>query len=298
MDQHLLTFVTVCEKKNFTRAAESLHLTQSAVSLEIKNLEAKYGVKLLDRTNKYVRLTKAGEILYFHAKEIVNLHEKAQRLIEDLSFTSSGPLVIGSSYTFGEYALPRIIANFVNEYPKVTPSINIRNTKRVIDQVLQREIDVGIIEGTAEHPDLTIHPFAQDEMVVIVPHNHRLSQYKEIDAAKLASETWILREKGSGTREMTDRILSTIGLSPESVMEFGSSQIIKESVESGLGISAISEWAIRKEVTYGTLIPLRIKDQSFKRNMYYVTHASQFQTKATELFIDFLCSNAVPIIGG
>src|SRR4051812_1737156 len=110
MDYHLLTFVTVVDKKNFTRAAETLHISQSAVTLSIKALEKDYDLKLLDRNNKYVRLTKAGEILYHHAKKILSQYDRMNRLIDDLSNSASGILTIGSSYTFGEYLLPKLIS--------------------------------------------------------------------------------------------------------------------------------------------------------------------------------------------
>jgi len=288
MDRHLLTFVTVSKEKNFTRAAEQLHLSQSAVSREIETLEKEYGAKLFDRTNKYVRLTKAGEILYHHAENILIQQDRAKRLIYDLTHMASGGLSIGSGYTFGEYILPWIISDFRHTYPLVTPKITIMNSKRISTQVHCRELDLGIVEGDLKPEDLVVKPFAQDEMMVIVPSTHRLSNKSEVDFASLESETWILRETGSGTREVTERVFSKVGFCPLSIMEFGSSQIIKESVEAGLGISLISKWVIRKEIDYGLLHALRIKEHPIVRNFSYVIHASQFRTKAMELFLDFL----------
>ena len=185
MDQNLLTFVTVIEKESFTKAAEELFISQSAVSLQIKSLEKKYRVKLFDRTNKYIRLTKAGEILYVHAKEIMKQYNKAERLIDDLFFKASGPLYIGSSYTFGEYVLPEMIAQFKDIYPDIIPNISIRNSKRIAEQVLQQEIDIGILEGKVEHTDLAVQSFAQDEMAVIVPATHRLADQDEVEFSEL-----------------------------------------------------------------------------------------------------------------
>lgn len=291
MDQHLLVFLAVADKKNFSRAAEELHITQSAVSLDIKSLEKRYGVKLFERSNKYVRLTKAGEILYYHAKEILSNYTKAQRLIDDLSHSANGPLSIGSGYTFGEYKLPQILSSFKRQYPNITPKITIKNSKRISAQILRHELDLGIIEGNFAQSNLVINPFAHDEMVIIVSCNHHWSDKTEIEPEMLKEESWILREVGSGTREATDRMFKQIGISPHCIMEFGSSQIIKESVEAGLGISFISKWAIRKELALGTLSSLRIRNHTFTRNFSYVTHTSQFKTKATDLFIQFLCQN-------
>lgn len=288
MDQQLLTFVTVAEKKNFTRTAEALHITQSAVTLIIKGLEKKYGVKLFDRTNKYVRLTKAGEVLYHHAKEILIKYENMQRLIDDLSYSQSGPIFIGSSFTFGEYLLPRIVSEFKAAYPLITPDISIRNTKRIIAKLLRHELDVGIVEGKAEHPNLIIHPFAQDEMFVIVSSNHHFASRNEIELGELASETWVLREEGSGTRQTIDSLFFGNHFSPSAIMSFGSSQIIKESVEAGLGISIMSKYVIRKEISLGTLHPIRIKNNPILRNFSYVIHKSDFHTKILDVFLEFL----------
>lgn len=288
MDQNLLTFVTVIEKESFTKAAEELFISQSAVSLQIKSLEKKYRVKLFDRTNKYIRLTKAGEILYVHAKEIMKQYNKAERLIDDLFFKASGPLYIGSSYTFGEYVLPEMIAQFKDIYPDIIPNISIRNSKRIAEQVLQQEIDIGILEGKVEHTDLAVQSFAQDEMAVIVPATHRLADQDEVEFSELIDETWILREKGSGTREVTDRVFLEHEFHPTAIMEFGSSQVIKEAVQRGLGISIISEWLIINKIKYGDLVSLKIKNYPIKRRIHFVTNNAQLPTKATELFMSFL----------
>lgn len=288
MDRRMLTFVTVADKQNFTRAAEELHLTQSAVSREIEALEQEYGAKLLDRTNKFVHLTRAGEILYFHAKNIVNEYYQARALIHDLANTAVGSLSIGSSYTFGEYVLPHIIAEFKKMHPRITPKITIMNSQRISLQVSRREVDLGIIEGVPELKGVITHPFAQDEMMVIVPPGHRLSTMNEVDIHALSTETWILREPGSGTRDITDQVFRNLGFAPTSVVEFGSTQIIKESVHAGLGVAIMSKFVIKNDVNFQLLHALRVEDYPIFRDFFCATPASQFRTKALELFLDFL----------
>ncbi|QSO51443.1 LysR family transcriptional regulator [Alicyclobacillus curvatus] len=300
MDRHLVTFVAVVNKQSFTRAGEELNLTQSAVSREIEALEAEYGAKLLDRTNKFVRLTRAGEILYFHAKNIVNEYERAQRLIHDLTHEPVGSLSIGSSYTFGEYMLPHIIAEFKQMYPLIVPKITIMNSKRIRLQVLRREVDLGIvdlgtIEGSPESKDVVMRPFARDEMVVIVPPTHRFAQMNEVNLEDFASETWILREPGSGTRDITDHIFADMDFSPAFVMEFGSTQIIKESVRAGLGVAIVSKFVIQTDLGFQLLHALRIKGLPMYREFFCVTNASQFHSKALDLFLDYLYQRSYPI---
>jgi len=292
MDHHLRTFVAVVELKNFTRAAEILHITQSAVTLSIKTLEKTYQVKLLDRTNKFVRLTRAGEILYHHAKEILAKYDHAKRLIDDLSHRVSGPLSIGSSYTFGEYILPKLISEFKKMFPLVRPNITIRNTEAIVTQLLQHELDLGIVEGKVDHPQVLVQPFAKDEMVVVVPFDHPYAENKVLDLQDLKSETWILREKGSGTRQSVEGVFEQLNFSPASTMDFGSSQIIKESVEAGLGVTILSESIIRKELLLGTVRSLRIRDFPMIRDFSYVIYDSEFHPKSTDLFLKHLSNLA------
>ncbi|WP_445506210.1 LysR family transcriptional regulator [Niallia sp. 03190] len=294
MDYHLLTFVTVVEKQNFTRAAEALHITQSAVTLSIKSLEKKYNAKFLDRTNKYVRLTNAGEILYKHAKKILTQYEQVERLIENTTDVVSGPLIIGSSYTFGEYLLPRYIADFINENKLVNPKITIRNSNTIVSQLLRGELNIGIVDGMIEsHPNLSSTPFAKDEMVVIVDKDHPLARYEEVDLEDLYEETWIIREEGSGSRQTIDQLFNKFAFSPPVVRSFGSTQIIKESVEAGLGISIVSKFAIQKETCMQTIIPLKIKNTSIIRTFSYVVPKTKFRARSVDLFLKKLKDNKI-----
>ncbi|OYD09013.1 LysR family transcriptional regulator [Paludifilum halophilum] len=288
MDRSLSVFMTVVKTRNFSRAAEELHLTQPGVSLHIQSLEKKYETRLLDRSSKSVRLTPSGEILYRHGKEILNQYARVKRLIADLTQSASGTLSIGASFTFGEYVLPRIIAGFWATYPRITPTITIENTKEVGEQVVRRELDLGVVEGRLTHPDLVIQPVATDELVLVLPSGHRLANAEEVSMEQLRKEHWILREIGSGTRSAADRLFQSLHFTPASVMEFGSTQVIKESVETGLGITLLSKWAIRKEVSLGTLRPLRVQNYPIRRKFYSLTHASSFHTKAMDLFSTYL----------
>lgn len=288
MNQQLLVFITVAEEKNFSQAANKLHMTQPAVSRYIKTLEEQLNTKLLDRNNKKVCLTKPGEVVFHHAKEILALYTRMDQLVDEMVNTASGKLSIGSSYTFGEYVLPHIIAKLRERYPKIIPQISIGNTRDVVEQVAERELDVGIIEGDMTHDKLFMERFADDSMVVVASANHPLTTRSKVDFSELANETWIIREEGSGTREVTDRMFETHYFSPEHVMEFGSTQIIKESVEAGLGISFLSSWTIRKELMLGTLRQLEIEDFPVKREFTLVTQAGPYETKAVKVFLDLL----------
>lgn len=286
MDQLLQVFVTVAEKKNFSRAAEELHMTQPAVSQYIQSLERQMGVKLLERTNKYVRLNKAGEIVYAYAQEILTLHGKMKRLVDDLTNQASGEINIGASYTFGEYVLPSIIASLRERFPLITPSILIGNSKEVAELVAGNQLDIGIIESKYRQAGLVIEPFATDVMHIMISTLHPLAKKDSISMEELQDITWIIREKGSGTREATDMLFNYLGIEKEKIqkMEFGSTQVIKESVEAGLGVTFLSEWAVRKELALKSLATLPVRHTPFVRSFSLVKPESSFEAKSVSIF--------------
>ncbi|MFZ3579117.1 LysR family transcriptional regulator [Virgibacillus sp. DJP39] len=285
MDQQLQVFVTVVEKKNFTHAAEELHMTQPAVSQYIRGLENIIGTRLLERSNKYVRVNQVGEIVYHHAKEILGLYTKMQTLVDDVTNVANGPISIGASYTFGEYVLPHIIAKLQQSYPDIQPTVTIDNTKEIVSLVDAHQLDVGIVEGYLTDIKLRVEEFSEDQMVVVVsPDNAFSKKNGVIEISDLEKETWIVREEGSGTREATEKMFNQLNIHPAKLMSFGSNQVIKESVEAGLGISLLSKWVVQKQLRNGDLIMLNIKGLPFYRHFSIVTK-SPFQTKALEVFI-------------
>jgi len=285
LDQGLLVFVTVVEKANFTRAAEALNMTQPAVSQYIQALERSMGSKLLERSNKFVRLNKAGEIVYQHAKGILVEYDRMRRLVDDLQNLAGGPLTIGASYTFGEYILPHIIAGLHKAFPLIKPSITIGNTQEIGNLILNRRLDVGIVEGELTSEQLAIEPVANDLMYIVSSPQHALAQRETVTDSKLKEATWIIREVGSGTREAADKMFAAFQWYPEKVMEFGSTQIIKEAVEAGLGISLLSQWVIRKELSIRRVKLLKCVNTPVRREFSLVTPAATLHTKAAQVFI-------------
>ncbi|MDP4549992.1 LysR substrate-binding domain-containing protein [Alkalihalobacillus macyae] len=283
MDQPLHVFVTVVEKRNFSRAAEELHMTQPAVSQYIKNLEESLGTKLLERSNRSVELNKAGEIVYHHAKELLNLYSKMNYLLDDLTNRASGKITIGASYTYGEYVLPHVIAKIRHNYPLITPSITIGNSTEIGDLVYSHQLDVGIIEGDYPARDMKVDDFTEDEMVIVGAPSHGQVENGSI----LENEMWIVREAGSGTREATEKMWKQLEITPANTMAFGSTQLIKESVEAGIGISFLSRWTIRKELELGSLVVLTIPDFTYTRT-FSILMRSPFQTKVLEVFLEHI----------
>jgi len=295
MEQHLRAFITVAEKQSFSRAAEELHLTQPAVTLHIQALEREVGAQLLERTNKYVRLTRAGEIVFAHAQRIHELYDQMQRYVDDLVHVASGPLLVGASYTLGEYVLPRILARLQRAYPAITPAVTIANTRAIAEQVAANQLEVGLVEGEVPPHQLQIAPLLHDELVAIAGIDHPLAQENEMEASQLSGQTWILRESGSGTRAITDQFLASARITPGKILEFGSTQMVKEAVEAGMGVALLSQWTIRKELALRSLRVLPVKSLPVTRQCFVINPPTRFRTSALIAFLTLLAEIA-PVI--
>ncbi|USK83411.1 LysR family transcriptional regulator [Peribacillus asahii] len=288
MDQLLSVFISVADKRNFSRAAEELHMTQPAVSQQIQQLEKHVGAKLLLRTNKSVQLTKAGEIVYLHAKEITGLYKRMSMLVNELNNEPTGPLKIGASYTFGEYVLPHILARMKNLFPNIFPSVQIGNTRDIAKAITSHEIDVGIVEGEISLRNIYIKSVSTDQMYIVAGGKYPIYFNKEVTRRQVEQENWIVREVGSGTREATETLFQSLQIRPSKLMEFGSTQLIKEAVEAGLGISYLSELTVKKERMLGTIQVLNVKGTPIKRNFSVITESVESHTKSMNLFIELI----------
>ncbi len=289
--QHLQIFVAVVEQRSFSRAATHLHLTQPAITLHIQALERDVGTLLLERTNRFVRLTKAGEIVFDHATRILSIQTQMRRCLDDLLLEVSGPLSIGASFTFGEYALPHLLASFCGLHPQVRPSVMIANTAQIAELIANNQLDVGLVEGEVHLAHVLSEPVSEDTLVVVAPSNFHLAAKTltaELQPVSLAKERWIVREPGSGTRAASDRFFSQVSLIINDPLELGSTQMIKEAVEAGLGIALLSRWAIRKELALDTLRELPVVGLPITRQLSMLTPATTFRTKVLDEFEAFM----------
>lgn len=298
MIQSLEVFVSVVEKKNFSRAADKHHLSQPGVSLIIRQLEEQFHAQLLHRSPKHVELTRAGEILYRHALEIIRHWEEAKEEIHLLNDVVAGSIKIGASFTIGEYLVPGILARFAGKYPTVESQVLIGNTEEVAEWVKNGEIDIGLVEGEVENYDLAIIPFMEDEMIIILPGGHPYQGENEVKPEKLRNQVWILREQGSGTRTYGDKFIKDYHLNPSQIYEFSSNQGVKEAVIAGLGISVISRLTVRKELKSGELTTLEINGEKNTRMLSLVQLKREKPTRVLEAFSIEVRNYVKPIKSG
>lgn len=293
-DQQFLVFKEVAETRNITLAAKRLHMSQPSISIQIQNLENQYGTKFFERTNKGVTLTQAGKIFYQHICQVIQLMKEAGEKIADLTEDKRGLIQVGATFTIGEYVLPLILGYLNKVRPDIDFKVNIANTETIAQDVLEKRIHIGLVEGPIpQNRELVIENFWQDELVVVVPYHHPWNKRSSVTIAELTAERMITREVGSGTRKVMEIALEERGLDPQQLnitMELGSTQAIKQVVCSGLGITIISALTVVQECNQKILKALKIQDCPVYRPLNILTHAQTLQTKDERYLINFLHS--------
>jgi LysR family transcriptional regulator, transcriptional activator of the cysJI operon len=294
---HLKVFYMAATKKNFSETAKHMHLSQPTVSLQIQQLESSLNVKLFERTTKSIKLTDFGRVLFDYAAKILQLIDQAKKELYLLSESIHGELNVGASLTTGEYILPYLLGAFAKEYPQVNLLMKTYNSHQIIQQLEDEEIHIGFIEAPIEHEHLYQFPFLSDELVVIssaTDPSSFLKGKKFITPHELFSLPIILREPGSGTRQVLEDRLRENQLDPAKlnvVLELGSTESIKATVETGLGISIISESSIQKELKLGTLKKVNIRGINLQRYFYLVYLKNKIIPSTADVFLQFVLKN-------
>ena len=284
------TYVRVVETQNLSKTAEEFGVSQPAVTKQIQALEDIYGVLLLERSGRKLKTTEAGETLYYCAKDIIKSVIKSEKAMEEVSESRKGSLNIGASTIPGQYILPPIIKRFKDRYPNITISMEIADTEKVFAGVAEREIDIGIVGGWINNRKVDGFQWLEDELVFIVPEKHRLAEYSAIKMDMVQNERWIFREKGSGTRKAVEEMLSLNGIKKDDLniyMEAGSTEAVLAGVESGMGISIVSSFAVKRNQER-KITPISIADPVGKRFFYIIYPRQKSRRKSVTRFIEFI----------
>ncbi len=290
--RHLKIFVTVCECKGITAAAEKLFLAQPSVSLAIKELEDYYGTKFFDRMSKKIYLNERGEQFLNYAIHIVSLFDKMEN--ECKNWDSIGILRVGSSITIGSYLLPDYVIQFNQQYPNIKVQAIIDNSKEIEKRILTNEIDFGMIEGITHYPHIKCEKFMEDKLILVCGKNHPLADKIMVDINILPEYDLILREKGSGGRELFDSIMLIHNIKIKPVWESVSNRAVIQAVSAGLGLAVLPYLLINQELKKGIIHEIRIKDISFKREFYLIYHENKYFTKSARYFLKLCQGNPIP----
>ena len=275
LDIHRLKiFLKIAELKSFSRAAHELYLTQPTVSQHIAALEKFVGMPLFDRADREITLTRAGELLYGYARQIMTLQDDAVQALDHFKGKKSGHLVLGASTIPGEYILPPLLGDFKKLYPDIQITMRIADTAVIVQELLNRNIELGVVGGRIKDEHLHYAKLADDEQVLIVPRRHRWWGKKEVSLDELFQEPLVMREQGSGSRMSMELNLREAGINPGHMLvsaEMGSTAALKHAVRSGVGVAFISRRAVVDEVAHGLLKIITVSGHTFSRVFYVVT---------------------------
>jgi DNA-binding transcriptional LysR family regulator len=288
-DRRLQVFHTVARLLSFTKAAESLHMTQPAVTFQVRQLEEYFNTRLFDRTHNRISLTAAGERVYEYAAQIFDLYAKMDNAVRDMTGEISGVLIIGASTTIAEYMLPALLGDFKKKYPDINVHLKVSNSDGIVSMVENNDIDLGVVEAPVVNKNLVVENCRNDRLVAVVPPAHELAGKKKVNVKELIAHAYIAREEGSGTREVIEEYLATTGMKPADMsiaMELGSPEAIKGAVEAGMGVSIVSEVTIHKELQLGTLVSLEL-DPPLERPFSFVHQKQKFRQRAMDELLVF-----------
>jgi DNA-binding transcriptional LysR family regulator len=288
----LKVFRTVADKRSFRHAAEALHLTQPAVSLQIKALEAEIGLQVVHRNGKGVVLTDAGARLLRYAEQIATISRAARQDLAQMKGPERNELKVGASTTIAQYVLPKLIGEFMRSERAVKASVLSGNTDKTAHDLLEGDVDIGLVEGPTWEPLLKAEPFLADEVVIIAAAGHRWAN-RTISVPQLLEVPLILRETGTGTRRVVEAALRDKGVTFKDlnvVSELDSTEAIKTSVEAGLGFGFVSRRAIYKELTLGTLKEVAVETLRFRRDFSILYPRGPELSGSAGTFLRFLRS--------
>ncbi len=273
----LKVFRTVAEESSFRRAAERLHLSQPAVSQQIHALEEELSTTLFDRGKGRIRLTDAGTVLLRYARKGARLADEAHAALSSLRGETTGTLRIGASMTVTQYILPRMLGAFLEEHPRIEPTVTSANTEHIVEALAARKIDLGLIEGPVSSRDVFRQRFFEDRLVLIVGRRSAWPEPRPgkptIPLRALTEVPLIMRERGSGSRHVVELALRRAGLRLRELriaMDLDSIVAIISAVEAGLGAGFVSEWAIQKELKLGTVRVIPVDGLDIRRDMHLI----------------------------
>ena len=287
----------IAAEGSFKRAADSLYVSQPAVSLQVQHLERQLDVPLFDRGGRRAQMTEAGQLLLSYGDRILSLCQETCRAIDDLQNLNGGTLIIGASQTTGTYLMPQMIGLFRKKYPEVSVQLHVHSTRRTAWSVANGQVDLAIIGGEIPadlHDSLEITPYAEDELALILPTSHPMAQAGALPIEELYKLQFITLDSQSTNRKAIDRVLLDSGVDPRQLaiaMELNSIEAIKNAVQAGLGAAFLSVTAIEKELQMGALQQMRIDGVVIKRMLLQIRNPNRYRSKATEAF----CNEVLPI---
>jgi DNA-binding transcriptional LysR family regulator len=288
--QNLRVFLKVAELEHITQASEELNLSQPAVTKTIQSLEHEIGLDLIERQGRRIALTHAGRVLQKYAHQLFVVEREMEVALAALRNIEGGEITLAANTTAGVYLLPPFVARFLASYPQVTLHMSVLNSHEIVEETLNWHLDFGLVEGDASTlpKDLLIEKFAYDELVLVVSPQHQWSKRPVVQPKDLAEDVLLLREQGSGIREVVEQGLLLHGVRLRPLFTLTDNEAIKQMVMSGVGAAIVSAYSVRRELETGDLVQVAIADLDLKPQLSLIRRTDRQLSRAAQAFWAFL----------
>ncbi len=286
----LYIFQMVANHLSFSRAAEALEITQPAVSIQVQELEKFLGITLFHRRPRGLKITEAGEAVLAHSQQIFSLSNSLIETVQGMEDLQSGHLVLGASTTPGEYVLPLVVGRFRQIYPGIHVELIIGNTRTIIQRILDRDMDLGMVGDHVEDysSELEMVDFQDDEIVLVAAPSHPAATTGRLTPEQVVDLGLVAREDGSATREAAERQFQELGVAPRIAIELGSNQAVKQAATAGGGIGIISRLGITAELRAGMLTVLDVVGWDCRRPLTLIQPRDRYLSPSQRAFREFL----------
>ncbi len=284
-------FADLVESQSFSKSARLNGITQSAVSQQLRAMERKFNILIIDRSQKQFRLTREGQRLYDAAKEILHEYEKLQSELQEMKKVISGTIRLATIYSIGLHELPPFIKRFLQHFPSVNVRVEYRRSNLVYDDIVHNAVDLGLVAFPAKLRQIEIIPFREDELVLICPPDHPLAKNKSVSTAAIANHKFIGFDPDIPTRKAIDAIFRDKKLELDPVMEFDNIETVKRAVEIDAGVAIVPKTTVLQEVKQGTLVAVNLSGGRYTRPLAIIHRKGRSLTPALRKFIHTLTTN-------
>ena len=284
-------FEAVASHLSFTQAAKSLHLSQPAVSMQVKQMEQQVGLPLFEQIGKQIHLTEAGQEIFHYSRAIGQLLSEAEEVINELKGSQRGKLTISVAST-ANYFVPTLLGTFHDRFPDITVSLDVTNRETLLEQMEKNEVDLVVMGQPPKDMNLEAGTFMENPLVIIAPPDHPLAKERNIPMSRMEDEIFLTRERGSGTRSAIERFFEQHGVQLNTGMEIASNEAIKQSVQAGLGLGLLSRDTLEMELALKKLVILDVEDFPIVRYWYVMHRKGKRLTAVAQAFKQFLLEEA------
>jgi DNA-binding transcriptional LysR family regulator len=283
--RQLEVFLATAHYQNISKAADSLAMSQSAASSALKELEQQFNILLFDRVGKRLQLNEQGRLIRSRTEALLEQAKELEQAL--LQHQDAGRVNVGATLTIGNYLAVSILSDLLQEHPDAEVNLSVANTQNIMQQVLNYDIDIGMIEGEVQHAELDIIPWRTDDLCVFCSPQHPLANCKNLTDEDIQNYSWVLRESGSGTRQAFDRAMHGILSQIPIAIELQHTEAIKRAVGNGLGLGCLSRISVEDALERNELIELPVPHRDFERTLYFILHKKKHRSAGIQRWLTF-----------